>query len=983
MRIVLPILALMCAASVGAAQENYELANALAERGWYDLSTDLFDEIKKDSRLSAQQRAEGDYGLARINIMRAEKAPSAAEKSALFDKAIKSIEGFRKKYPKHPRIGEALSDIGYLYQSKGKALVLESKSKPELMDKAEEAFGKAESLFDNLIKELKKKPVAFPENPKDEKAHALHAAYEEKMMFAKYNYAISLFAHAETFKNNASKQADMKRLLDKMNNFLNNDFMWQYEQYLLAYDSFIYMGRAYQILAESSEREKAEEYWNRCFTYINKARGLLSDRKLRKNPSVREVCMKALMFEMKALMAHGDTKRGMAATKIYKGAIKKADEFFKLLPNARLENMGKVIRLEKARAMCKSNDLRNGITLLKDLARQGKDTWLENLAIDILGEYGGEQDVSLAIDSGDNLYERGPAFFYRAMQKYRNALNAIKKRPQDRKYAPYCYHQLGKCYYLLNRYYEAIAVLSILEKPPYNKSTDAPLAALRKLSALQRLAKITGDPKDQRAFTSYRSWVNDNYPSAASAQLRRAEAIEKEDDGDFKGAADAWRRLSKRGTDTYEESLFSIGYNLYRHGRSVFGKAAQRGTTASQKSSLEKEGLATWRDALKSLKDHLAEVNRMKGKDPRVSKRAVGSIMFSCRMLTSPRINKPKDALAISEDLDKRFPRAEPRLIIGIMSLRIDAKVGAGQVSEAESDLQDLKARYDRDGQGFDHYTRALVVMANAFEETANKEAAKGDEKDLKKLDLFALKAANYYYRYYTLKPDAVRDKPEQAEAMASKLYMAAEQRMKQGAEALGKEGLAEVKEIYTQCLDLYKGYLTDQESRLPDDQKAAINRRITRCYLMTGQHEEAIRSYQDITSKDTGMRNGSAWESLADCFIEEASSLPRGTKRNERLKRADKIYAELAARLMQSQTLNEHTWRLLYKHAETLFKLDLDRCRTFYDSMDLRGYGKVGDAEKWDTDKNGKSEYGFAPRFAELRKKLDAKVPPSSSKGR
>jgi len=302
---------LFAAAPAAFAQEEYDLGNALAERGWYDLAEEIFDRIGKSATLSPDQKAEGEYGLARLNIQMAERADSTDEKSKLFQKAIDAIEGFRKKFPAHRLAAEALSDIAYVYQSKGKAFVTASKADPAKMEEAEKAFAAAEKLFQDLIASLKKAEVKLPEDPqKDAKGLAAFMAWEEKMMFAKYNYALALFSHAETFKDNASKHPDMKRLLEAMNKFLNDDFMWVYETYLLAYDAFIYMGRAYQLLAETSDREKAEQNWQQCFVYLGKPRGLLSDKEARKNDAVREIACRALLFEMKARGSYGDIKRG-------------------------------------------------------------------------------------------------------------------------------------------------------------------------------------------------------------------------------------------------------------------------------------------------------------------------------------------------------------------------------------------------------------------------------------------------------------------------------------------------------------------------------------------------------------------------------------------------------------------------------------------------------------------------------------------------
>ncbi|MFN3487144.1 MAG: hypothetical protein ACK44W_16895, partial [Planctomycetota bacterium] len=374
-----------------------------------------------------------------------------------------------------------------------------------------------------------------------------------------------------------------------------------------------------------------------------------------------------------------------------------------------------------------------------------------------------------------------------------------------------------------------------------------------------------------------------------------------------------------------------------------------------------------WKRALEAFRKHLEFVDKLSGKEPRVVRRAVGSVYFSARILSHDRIGRPQEALAISQDADKRFPSADPKLLIAILSSRIDAKIRLGQVQEAEDDLKALKERYEKEGGlGMDHYARSLALLANAFEEAAEKERGKNPEL----YDLYAVKAATYYYEYYNLNPSAVA-RPEQMEAMADKLFMAAEQRLKLGEQKLGKEGMEEVRRIYSKALELYKGFLLEKEAQLPKDQLRALKSRLTRCMLRVGQFEEAVKIYEEIVRNDPEMRDGSSWEDLSDCYVAQAGSMPKGAARNQLLRQAEKNYAQLAGALMARNLYNEHTYRLLYKRAECLFELDPDALARFFDTMELRGY-----APAWDADEQGQSRWGYREKFENLRKKLEEILP-------
>jgi hypothetical protein len=751
--------------------------------------------------------------------------------------------------------------------------------------------------------------------------------------------------------------------------FFNDEFMWQYETYLLAFDASIYMGRGFQMLAETAEKEKAEDYWKQAFMNVGRAKSLLSDKASKGNEAIRDIAARAILYEMKARLSYGDSKRGQAGLREFATAARLAEDFFKAFPQARLEEMGRALQLEQARVYCKSGQVNKGIDLLKQLAKQYKDSWVENIAVDIMGEYGADQSPALAVDAANNFFGRGPAFLYKAVQKYRKALLAIK-RPEDQKYAPECWYQIGQSYYYLDRYYEAVAALSQFEKPPLGGTEYASKAALLKLQSLAKIAKMSKDKADEKALEDFRTYVTKTYPKEAGAQLLRQAAVDAEMKQQWADAVQKWEQIAKPDSPIYEEALFSIGMDSYYQGNQLFEQArAQK--AAAEKEKLQNQGLEAWKKGLEYARKHVELVDKMAAKDGRVAKNAVGSVGFAMRMMLSDRINQTDQALAFSEDVDKKYPGVDAKLVIGIMSLRIDAKLKKGQAEEAESDLKALKAKYEKEQVGLDHYSRALSMIANALTE----QAARLKDKDPEQYDVLGVKAADYFYEYYLLNSDKVGKNTDQMEGMAQMLFIAAEQRMKKAEQKSDKDLMEEAKKIYARSRDLYSEILLQREAGWlkadKRDEIRAVKARITRCLLMTGQFQKAIEMYKEVTQADPQMRDGSSWEELSDCYVEQARTLPQGAQKTALLKQADDVYAQLAAMLMQQNLYNEHTWRLLYKHAAILFEIDPDKLHSLFTAMKVRGY-----APKWDNDDKGVSRWGFQPKFEELKARLEQKLP-------
>ncbi len=947
-----------------ASDDDYELADLLVKRGWFDLAEDLFRKIQKDSSLPREKRSEAEYGLARVNLVKAERERVPAKTVEKCDAAIEAIQKFVDGNRNHPRRAEALADIGDLRQIKGKALVLLSKSDPDALDRAETEFDKAEALFEEQIRALEKRKISPPDaedrakNPSKYKRE-LQAweDHEQAMMFAKYNKGIAIFNRAETYRENPDKRAEMRKKLETMI-ALFGEFMWDYSTYFLAYDAAIFMGRASMMLAGYSDRAKAERHWANCFRYIGTAKSPLRDPENRRSEMVRNLGTRGYYHEIKARMAYGETKKSRAATREFLEAARLAEELFRLIPSARKTNIGKLVQLEQAKAYCKAGKVPEGIALLDRIIRDNKATqWIVNRATDIIGEYAGETDLERVIESADNLYEREE--LYRALPKYHTVLNATKSGEEKERYYAHCWNQIGLCYYWLARYREASIALGqiVYEGSPWLEGEHLEItekAALKKLQAHKALVYHTGNSDDRANLDRYRAFVTRVLPDVVGEGELAGRAIDLENGRKYLESNALWQKLARQGNPYHEVALFSIGQNYYKYALSQTGRNPSEATKYFQM-------------ALRQFKDHLAFVEKLTKKQKGVIRNAIGSILFSCRIHADERYpdGNPLEALAISADLSSKFPKADPKLLIAIMSARLNAKLRLSKLGfwycpqcrtavkpdasgacppckktdlhsylqEAEKDMRTLQESYLEIGLGREDYLRALALLAEAFEESAFKLAG-SDPRLAKEL---TLKSIGYYVDYIDEVPDALQGK--KMLFMAEKLFAAAEGLRDRGTDDSRKKA----ETYFEKAGDLLKTYVAN-EGGLEDMDPAQgrhIRRMITRANVMSGNYDEAIADLKELTRSDTQMKDGSTWEDLADCYKAKAKAMQPSGDRLKLYKEADRIYAKLAGALMAGNRVDGHFYRLLYGHALCLSQIDPDQLSYLYRSMDSRGFGR------------------------------------------
>ena len=677
-------------------QDDVELAEGLARRGWTDLAEGLYRRDQGDpaSRL----------GLARLKRLEAERESDPERKLKLLAAAVADVRAFLAEAPGHARAGEGQGELGDLFELEGRVLAGVAR-----LDEAEAAFGRAESLFHDVMGALDAR-----------KPDREDASWDGRRMEAEYRFGLALFAHAEAIRR-ARKPAAMA-LFEKMIVQFRDSFLWKYGDYAAALDANLHVGRAFQALAEESAGT-ADEPWGKALNAFSAAMSPLKNPQERKNEAVREIGARAATFSIRAWIAWGDLREGGAATKRYLSGAAVGIEFFKLLPKLEGET-AMAVKVETGRALCKAGKLTEGRPWLEGVRRDpaAKGSAWESRAIELLAEFFASSNPKLAIDAADDLFERG--CHEAAISQYRAALALIKDGPTR----GHCWLQIGRAYAMVRRHTEAISAYRAAMEQAGTVPEESRAAATGRLESHRRLKAATKDAADEAAFRAYRDWYLKNVGGEDDA-IRREGAIDMEAEKKYEEAARLWQQLADKPDGSYRvEATFAAGFDWFRAGDSA--------------------------RAAPLFRRHLELVAEVAQPDRLTVRDAMGSVIHLCKILLADK--KAEEVLKVAEGVESRFPQAEPRPLLWVMLQRVNARVSLGRLAAADGDLAAMETLYKRDGIGVDVLSLALSSLAQGHEAREQ-----------------AIRAAQLWHRYFELNPLDPKKDGARVAALADRLYSA------------------------------------------------------------------------------------------------------------------------------------------------------------------------------------------------------------------
>lgn len=915
-----------------AAQDDEDFAQGLARRGFTDLAEDVYKDIKRRGGSGA------DFGLLSVRVTALTGIGEPQERIQEARRVLKIIQKWIDQHPNHQRRVEAFGLLSEVHQLIGKTYMFIGD-----VSKADSAFRDAIGACRNLMSDLERKLNNLQGGGPEAERMGLH------LMFAKYNYLAAEFYRLDALKDEKGKFKSFEGELPALEKFFEN-FMWDYENYLLAMDASTYMGRIYQTMAQMAAAagafKQAEDYWRKCFVWIGRAKGPFRDPDFREDPEVREVGLRGFYYEMAAKIQYGNLLRKQAGPykRQYNGAIELGREALRLAPGARKSQWGTRILLELAKAHMAMGEADKAKAITNELL-QRRDPRIRRLVNQIFGEYAGLLSPKDKFALAEEMYTRQS--YFGAIKQYQELLAEL---PPGNELVSRCWYRIGMGYYLTGRHFEAILALDkFLESQP--SGDEMKEAASRKARALRALAKLTGDAQIKQQRQEWDAWMARKGLMAEEELRGRAIGLERKEK--FEEAIAEWEKLAKKGSsDMKAEALARIGYNRYFI---AYFKAEEDPEAAKP----------IYKQALKDFNDHLDFVRSLEGGVPGTMTDDVSSSFFFGTRVYVRVFQDWEGALKFSRDMmDLVGAAAKPRHVMSVLEFRTEALVNSGRAEEAEGEFFNLKKIYDEKKVGLKSYQNGLAMLAESFENAA----ARVKGKDPEKHDKYFAKAAKYRKLYVEVSGGGESDY-DSLKTMAGTFYDTAMADSEEGDESGARTNFKEARTLYNDLLHNFSDQIKQDSRKSGTDLNYIIRFRVARCYFGEGDYEAANQLVDELLKEEDDL---DVVELKGDIQRAMAKRNRTPSKREEHFSQAARYYGEAAAKFKrirgQGAEFEVAYFRNLYKWCSSLYEFSegRERLERFFKQVELSG-----GTEEWEEDGG---EWG--EKLLDVKEVVDAQNP-------
>lgn len=923
----------------GRLQSDLDFADRLS--GVYpDLAEEFLGRLEKSPQLQEEGRARISLIRADLFSQRASREPDLARRIEAIQKAVAAIEGFLKKYPNHPRAGDAKARIGELGREVGDAIVeaVQAETDPKKLDtlraQGEKNFKDAEEYFRKQIEAL-----ANPQNEDQERDLAV----------AKFNLPKTQYKHALLFEDkNATRNFLLREALKNIDTAL---FDHGNPELPATHDAFITKGL---VLREMGNWKGSRE----AFEEAVKFKELFEDPQ---NPG------KYLWEDPGPAVVAGAFEELCSAGNYfqdYDAVIEGADECLRLLrnPDVRLVPVGWRILLEQARAFSakgRGDEAEKAIAVVLANAPPGP---YRRMAQDIARELVDENATpAQLITAARSEIVKGN--FDQSLGFLRRAIRRAQGVPQGEKVLAEAYFLMGSFYDREDRDEESIlAFLQAAGADP--KSALAPLALYQAASGL---AKISGEggPYVDGLYQRTVSQLTRNYPEsdqAKQAELFKLRKLEgKKQWLEAAGGYEAIPPDSKNYVFAVNRGAFCyymLGLDFTKLAKADKAKEALESSERLYRKAFEK---AT--TELQKTIDPQRQIELRGNAFHAITQ--VGEIML--------RLEKPAEVLKLLESVERTFQ--DPEKTPKILALRMRALIDLNRLDEAVAALDAVLAKAPLGEKGVSASCRKLAARLET--DAVDREKRSKDDPKI----LTGLRKAAHYYQQWIERGRATGELGRGAEDVVVAADRIDEIGKRANRLAEGTTQIPDYEdrkvaddEYWQKAVALYQSLLRSPYRESLGTSVWTVRVKLGRCYAVLRDWPRLVETYETLV-KTENMINAVNLQMNASVFQAKPDLLgaylglgfgyymvAKEKKEAGLFAKATEIFARIKERTEEDTML---WWQARYLAVVALFEQgEYKSAKTVIDSIG-------NNYPKWDSGK-----FGFGPRFDRLKDRIEARAP-------
>lgn len=744
-----------------AADDDFDFAQALSQRGYQDLAEEQFNAILSDPKKSAKEKAEGQYGLAlikRYNALVAALESSSRRRKPmnevldLFAQADAALAQFIDRNATHPRVLEAKLDrsklitdrADYIDRAIENGWVPAEVTESELKKQVAQGYDTAIKLLKDVEDEARKELEGTQPNTEE------YSVAEDKLGI------VWLYRIAALYGKGAALPDGDSAGVAALNQALSEiaEFMWLFDGTVRGLWAFHYSALCNWRLDSAND---AMRDMRDAASYVQESDGI---------PAARPIALNsfAKLGEIALAVAprHGE-QHLMAALAAY-------DVLPERWPTYLEGPYGQRAALSKARVLAALDRGGEALELVQEVLRKAKEkgTGVDRDAGNVLGELLSAGDAgSAALDPAllnTIAMSKWKDEDYRgAIRAFQAVIRACTTQAQRDEFAWRAWDFVGRCYGLQNRWYEAYLAFDAIEQAWAADKGNTTLVEITndtgwsRAAAINELAKETEDKAEKARLTALRDELvkqfADNHPDSPrnqGAEVQAAETLKREAEdlrrsGDFAAALAKFAETKKafEGIDKSSKSIDKVEATLAELERKIAMCHRGAGDDAAAAAAYDRCVQLSEAWLAKSRPDVVDSAVRRN----RVSGRAIclTNILTSYSQkadVVADTAKKPAYEALFSAlgKYEKDFVEVANRGQVLVDQWRVEALIGTGDIDKADELVSKLVESSPDLANG--PYLAALV--ASAREKEAEEWLDKGDRQKYQSLMTRAARLREY-----------------------------------------------------------------------------------------------------------------------------------------------------------------------------------------------------------------------------------------------